>query len=300
MSDKIKVLMVDDEDRFRTTTAKILDRKGFETIMAASGEEALEKISENPDVVILDVKMKGMDGHETLKRIKSAKPGLSVIMLTGHGALPSAQEALASGAFDYLTKPCDIDLLAAKIEDAYYKEHKQPKQEKCARDIMIPLQDYPTLRSDISVKQGIELIKKSSEEVVATDRIMDAGRRSILVFDSDDELAGILTPQCLLSGSRPGYLSAPKPSTADSIQYSAMFWTGLFTTQCKSLGAKSIRDIMLDPPPIVEDTANLMEVVETMHEFGKRRLAVKSAGKVVGVVREQEVFYELARIITGS
>ena len=73
---------------------------------------------------------------------------------------------------------------------------------------------------------------------MATDRIMDSGRRSILVFDQNDELAGILTPQCLIDAVRPGYLSAPKPSTADSIQYSAMFWTGLFTTQCKSLGGQ--------------------------------------------------------------
>ena len=160
MSEKIKVLMVDDEDRFRTTTAKILDRKGFDTIMAASGEEALERISENPDVVILDVKMKGMDGHETLKQIKKAKPELAVIMLTGHGALPSAQEALASGAFDYLTKPCDIDLLATKIEDAYFKGHRMPRAEKSARELMIPLADYHSIRSDISVKQGIEMIKK--------------------------------------------------------------------------------------------------------------------------------------------
>jgi PleD family two-component response regulator len=63
MGDKIKVLMVDDEEKFRSTTEKILQRKGFETVLAASGEEAINKLGEQPDVVILDVKMPGMDGH---------------------------------------------------------------------------------------------------------------------------------------------------------------------------------------------------------------------------------------------
>ncbi|MBW2615238.1 MAG: response regulator [Deltaproteobacteria bacterium] len=82
-----------------------------------SGEEANEKLEEKPDVVILDIKMPGMDGHEALSEIKNRSPNVPVIMLTGHGAMPSAREALIEGAFDYLAKPCDIDILAAKITD---------------------------------------------------------------------------------------------------------------------------------------------------------------------------------------
>ena len=139
---KIKVLMVDDEERFRTTTAKILARKGFETILAASGEEALAKLDENPDVVILDVKMGGLDGHETLKLIKVKNPDLPVIMLTGHGDVPGAQKAYETGAFDYLAKPCDVDLLGVKIQDAHDYATKAPYVEKLAVDIMIPLERY--------------------------------------------------------------------------------------------------------------------------------------------------------------
>jgi len=65
MNPKIKVLMVDDEAQFRATTERILKRRGFQTIMAASGEEAIEKLDQNPDVVVLDIKMPGMDGHAT-------------------------------------------------------------------------------------------------------------------------------------------------------------------------------------------------------------------------------------------
>jgi len=70
----IKVLMVDDEKRFRETTKKILNKKGFDTILAESGEDALVKIGQGPDVVILDIKMPGIDGHQALAEIKKRKP----------------------------------------------------------------------------------------------------------------------------------------------------------------------------------------------------------------------------------
>jgi len=119
MTPKITVLLVDDEDRFRETTKKVLEHQGFHMILAGSGPEALVNLSKSPDVVVLDIKMPGMDGHETLERIKALAPDLPVIMLTGHGARPSAQKALAKGAYVYLTKPCDMDLLISKIREAY-------------------------------------------------------------------------------------------------------------------------------------------------------------------------------------
>lgn len=124
MDFSIKVLLVDDEDRFRETTKKILEHEGFKVILARSGPEALATLPENPDVVVLDIKMPGMDGHETLEKIKTQLPDLPVIMLTGHGARPSAQKAFSTGAFEYLTKPCDMALLISKIRDAYQSSQK--------------------------------------------------------------------------------------------------------------------------------------------------------------------------------
>jgi len=118
MSKTLRVLMVDDEEQFRETTRKLLKRRGLEVLLATGGKEAIEKLKENPDVVVLDIKMPGMDGHQALKVIKKQNPDLPVIMLTGHGAMPSAREALVEGAFDYLSKPCDMDLLASKISEA--------------------------------------------------------------------------------------------------------------------------------------------------------------------------------------
>ncbi|MCD6293678.1 MAG: response regulator [Deltaproteobacteria bacterium] len=298
MAKKIKVLMVDDEAQFRATTSKILTRRGFLTTVAESGEEAIEVLKKSPqDVVILDIRTPGMDGHETLSRIKKIAPDARVIMLTGHGGGESARESLEHGAFDYLNKPCDIDLLSSKINDAYDAARNGVREEKKARDIMIPIEDYTTIDPDNTIKEGIERLKRSFESAASTSRIMETGHRSILVFDQAGELVGILSILDLIKAVRPAYLSAPKPSTADSMQYSPMFWSGLFTTQAKGLVGRKIKDVMSDAPLKIDQDTNLMEIANLMFIEKRRRMAVIRAGKVVGVVREQEIFFEMARII---
>lgn len=298
MTEKIKVLMVDDEEQFRNTTAKILARKGYETTMAASGEEAIEAVKKGrQDVVILDIKMPGLDGHETLAEIKKIDPEVQVIMLTGHGAFDSAVESRKRGAFDYLNKPCEVDLLVAKINDAYTAAKRGIREEKKVRDIMIPLEEYTTISAESTVREGIEKLKRTYESFVSTGKIMEIGHRSILVFGVGGNLAGILSIVDLIAAIRPAYLTAPKPSMADTIQYSPMFWTGLFTTQAKGLVKKKIKEIMSEPPPMIDEESNLMEAAEMLYSKKARRLAVTRARKVVGVVREQEIFFEMARIV---
>jgi CheY-like chemotaxis protein len=298
MARKIRVLMVDDEEQFRSTTSKILNRRGYEATMAGSGEEAIEILTKSRhDVVVLDIKMPGMDGHEALAEIKKIDPDIQVIMLTGHGSAESAKETLKYRAFDYLSKPCDIDLLTGKINDAFGAAQKGVKEEKSAGDIMIPLEDYTTIGADSTIREGIAALKRSYETFVATGRIMETGHRSILVFDREGALVGILSILDLIKALRPAYLSAPKPSMADSLQYSPMFWTGLFTSQAKALVDKKVWDIMSEPPPNIEADANLMEISEAMFTTTARRLGVTREGKVVGVVREQELFFEIARIV---
>jgi DNA-binding NtrC family response regulator len=119
---EMKIMLVDDEERFLTTTQKLLARKGVDVVTATSGSEALDKLTtENVHVVILDVKMPGMDGIATLKAIKERYPVIEVIMLTGHATVESAVDGLKSGATDYLMKPTDIDELVGKAEEAYAK-----------------------------------------------------------------------------------------------------------------------------------------------------------------------------------
>ena len=298
MKEKIKVLMVDDEARFRATTKKILTRRGFETILAASGEEAVDKLHENPDVVILDIKMPGMDGHETLREIQKRRADLPVIMLTGHGQLDSAKTALAQGAFDYLAKPCDIDVLAAKIAEACQgAKQESSSEESSIREVMIPIEDYTALNQGNTIEEAIFKVRESFSSQIATSKLMETGHRSLLVFDDSGKIIGILSIRDLLKALRPAYLGAPKPSMADSIQYSPMFWSGMFKKEVKQLAAKKIKDVMSPAPSTVDIDANLMEAAHTMITLEKRRLAVTRAGDVVGVIREQDLFFEIDRIL---
>ncbi len=118
------IMLVDDEVAFVETLAKRLDKRNIETLSTYSGKECLEtlKTHQNLDVIVLDVKMPGMDGLETLKEIKKAFPLIEVIMLTGHATVESGIEGMKLGAFDFLMKPCDIEELASKVEDATNKK----------------------------------------------------------------------------------------------------------------------------------------------------------------------------------
>jgi DNA-binding NtrC family response regulator len=123
------VMLVDDEVPFVDTMTKRLGKRDLEIVTAYSGPEALEKLKgRKVDVVILDVKMPGMDGIETLREIKKAHPLVEVIMLTGHATVETGIEGMKLGAFDYLMKPCDIEQLMTKVREA--KEKKSKHEEK--------------------------------------------------------------------------------------------------------------------------------------------------------------------------
>jgi DNA-binding NtrC family response regulator len=115
-----RVLIVDDEERFRTTLTKRLIERQLEVYNVGSGQEALAELKRKLyDVVVLDVKMPGLDGIETLSEIKKATPGVEVILLTGHASVDSAVDGMRRGAFDYLLKPCELEILLEKINGAY-------------------------------------------------------------------------------------------------------------------------------------------------------------------------------------
>jgi DNA-binding NtrC family response regulator len=117
------VLLVDDEVPFVDTMTKRLSKRNLTILTAYSGHEALEVLKEKRvDVVILDVKMPGMDGIETLREIKKGNPLVEVIMLTGHATIETGIEGMKLGAFDYLMKPCDIEVLLAKVQEANSKK----------------------------------------------------------------------------------------------------------------------------------------------------------------------------------
>lgn len=302
MTQKIKVLMVDDEPRFRQTTASLLTRKGFDTTIAASGEEAIEIIQQSPqDVVVLDVKMTGMDGHEALAEIKKIAPETQVIMLTGHGTPDSASNSRKLAAFDYLAKPCDIDILAMKINEAHaVRQSGADRIEKKVRDIMTSIENYSTISVNATVREAVRKLMSSLDELVSSSRIRESGHRSLLVFNERNDFIGVLSMKDLIKGIRPSYFSAPQSSQAESVRFSPVFrgaWDGVFTLQMKALSEKKVGEIILEPPALIDEGANLMEVVEIMYKTGKTRLIVTSGDKVTGILREQDLFFEIINII---
>lgn len=127
----IRLLLVDDEDDFRRTVAKRLMKRGIDAKQAASGEECLNILEKDPvDVVVLDVKMPGMDGIETLHHIKKKHPETEVIMLTGHATTQDGVDGIKTGAFDYLSKPIEFEHLLAKIRQAHEKRVREEEKRK--------------------------------------------------------------------------------------------------------------------------------------------------------------------------
>ncbi len=126
----INLLLVDDEKGFLDTLTKRLKKRELNVSGVYSGKDALAflEAQKSMEVVILDVKMPEMDGMETLVEIKKQFPLVEVIMLTGHATVETAIDGMKMGAFDYLMKPCDIDVLLSKVKEAVAK--KKAHEEK--------------------------------------------------------------------------------------------------------------------------------------------------------------------------
>jgi len=133
-----KILLVDDEVVFTSNMSKLVSARGYAVTAVNSGDAAIQQLEKHDfDVVVLDLKMPGMDGLTTLKEIKKLGLFTQTLILTGHGSIDSALEAIKLGAYDYLTKPCEIDELVAKIEGAWEK-----KDDAARKDTMEKLEKW--------------------------------------------------------------------------------------------------------------------------------------------------------------
>lgn len=126
----VNLLLVDDEVAFLETISKRLKKRECQVEAVYSGKAALEALKKDKsiEVVVLDVKMPEMDGVETLVEIKKQFPLVEVIMLTGHGTVETAIDGMKLGAFDYLIKPCDIEVLTAKANDAAARKRRHEEK----------------------------------------------------------------------------------------------------------------------------------------------------------------------------
>ncbi|MBM9603058.1 response regulator [Desulfopila inferna] len=141
---EFNVLVVDDEQEFRELTVKRLNKRGIQAKGAENGLDALEILEKNNqnDVILLDVKMPGIDGIETLRQIRAKYPLMEVVLLTGHASVDSGIEGMKLGAFDYLMKPIELDPLLEKLGEAY--EKKRMHQEKIEQAQIKKFMSMPT------------------------------------------------------------------------------------------------------------------------------------------------------------
>ena len=124
-----RILLVDDETVFANNMSKLLNRRGYQVTAVNSGDAALRALMENSfGVMVLDLKMPGMDGIATLHEMRKLGLFTEVLVLTGHGSIDTALEAIQLGAYDYLTKPCEIGELVSKIEAAFERKNTSEKK----------------------------------------------------------------------------------------------------------------------------------------------------------------------------
>jgi len=120
---EMKVLLVDDEETFVQTLSKRLKMRDLKSDTVYDGSQAIDFVNDNePDVMVLDLKMPGIDGMEVLRRVKKMYPNIQVIILTGHGTDRDEDESRRLGVFDYLKKPVDIEVLVDRIKAAYHEK----------------------------------------------------------------------------------------------------------------------------------------------------------------------------------
>ncbi len=142
MENKINLLVVDDEQDFLNSITKSLEVRGFNVIAVTRGEKAIEAAKKNDlDIALVDLKMPGIDGEETLKALKKEHKWMEIVILTGHGTIDSAVECTKFGAYSFLQKPCELDELLEALKGAYKQmlmNRKDMDEEKI--DEMIELQ----------------------------------------------------------------------------------------------------------------------------------------------------------------
>ncbi|MBR9979891.1 MAG: response regulator [Desulfatitalea sp.] len=278
----IRVLLVDDEKDFRTVVAKRLGLRGVSIAEAAGGEEALRQLDASPvDLIVLDVKMPGMDGIETLGRIKERFPNSEVILLTGHANARDGVEGIKAGAFDYLSKPVEIEHLYRKLVQAHNKIRRSldEKREAAFRErikqqmvVAERLAALGTMATGVAheINNPLAIVQESAgwmQQILAKPEFGDMPRKA----DFDKALERIhravqrarrITQQ-LLQVVQTQITEMPDPATLTEVDLHAL------VQECISLVEQQARlkqiDIVLespDPPPIAwTDPYPLLQVL---------------------------------------
>ncbi len=158
-NDKINLLVVDDEERFLESIKKRLEVRDFNVITVNRGDKAIEEARKHPiDVALVDLKMPGMDGEQTLEALKKEHKWMEVIILTGHGSTESAVECTKKGAYFYLQKPCELDRLLGVLIDAY--KRRIMNKRKIKEERMDAILDMADSSSPLAILRRIKEMDK--------------------------------------------------------------------------------------------------------------------------------------------
>ena len=310
------IMLVDDEVSFVETMAKRLEKRNVKTITAFSGEEGLEKLktNQNLDVIILDVKMPGLDGIETLKELKTVSPLTEVIMLSGNTTIDLAINAMKLGAYDFLKKPCDIEELVNKVEEVSKK--KQIHEEKMSdwrffmeistlKELMVPLAEYATVSEDANMFEAIQALGDSQK---ASDP-KRCRHRAVLVLDKENQVVGKLSQHDIIQSLEPNYkkIKERKKGALDQLGFNRKFvesvslqynmWDRPLQNIYKKALEQKVKSLMYKPTEgeYIQVSASINETIHQLIIGKHHSLLVMDGDYIVGVVRMADVF-ELIRL----
>lgn len=269
----IHVLMVDDEERFTRNLSKILKTQGFEVYTAASGPQALALLADTAgiEVVLLDVRMPGIDGLETLRRIRQMSGDIEVIMLTGHANLDDGLEAVREGAFDYLQKPYDVEDLIVKIRSAC----------NVGRIRRHPLLWPRTQAAEVILSGFIPLLPedKLARAVAIFERYRNGeGAQMLFVVDDRQKAQGLITKRDILD------------ALAESRKGEQMTWEWV-KGNAAQLPQMPLSRIMRRPVETVAAETPLDQTAEQMLRHHYDSMPVVADGEVLGIVRLRDVLH---------
>lgn len=281
----LRLLLVDDEAEFREAAGRALRRQGFQVSEAESGEGALDSLPlERPDLVLLDLKMGGMDGITTLSRIRELDAALPVLILTGHGRYEHALAGIQLGVVDFVQKPVDMEHLGERIR-ALVRGGKRKLREKRIDELMVPEALYRRIRLEGTVREAVEALQEVQlRESVPGDA--DRGRRTLLVFDDEGAFRGLVRAEDIVALTVPSYLVESPYSS---------YFTGMFLAQAKIVGSLPLRDV-LRTPPTLDAGAPLMEAVYWLVSRRLSHLPILDGGRLVGILRPEDLYQEIATL----
>jgi CheY-like chemotaxis protein len=276
MEKKIQVLIVDDEVRFARNVSRLLEKDRFDVCVSHNGLDALEKVHKSrPDVVVLDIRMPEMDGIETLLAMKHLDPEIQVIILTGHADMETGILAIREGAFDYLFKPCDMDLLKEKILQAAAARQIQRRPVLWPRRMVKEITNAAFIPLDIT-----DSLKKALNIFTA----MGAGgmREELHVTDIKERLKGVISRNELIR-------EAERVSPDRHI-----LWSDLVKNP-QWLPEKKVSDIMKPPAGIsAHPDEPLRQVAQKMIDKHLRCLPVMADNRFMGVIRLNDILYHIS------